>query len=338
MALSLSWSKSWSSADDGTTFGGADIQNIQTNIAAANITFASQAQGDILYYSGSAWTRLAAGTAGQVLTTQGAAANPSWSASMLGIITSDSSTNDVWDITKSGNGIVFDINKSATGAGDVIEIDNAGTGDSIEINSTSTGQAVDINQSGNAVAVTIDHTAAGSSNVLQITGDQTGDGLEITSSSTGQAVDINQTGNAIAVTIDHSAAGSSDVLQITSDATGDAIEVNQSGNATVTVDINKTGTGTGTVLDADNDGTGHAVLITQDGNLATGKYALYIDQNGTPVDGAGHAIRFDGCVEANGSNTVTISNVAPSGVGTATISTWLIVNLDGTAHYIPCWT
>ena len=42
---------------------------------------------------------------------------------------------------------------------------------------------------------------------------------------------------------------------------------------------------------------------------------------------------------ANGTNAVTISNVAPSGVGTATISKWLTVKDDsGTVYYIPVWT
>ncbi len=40
----------------------------------------SPAQGDILYYSGSAWAKLAAGTSGQYLQTQGASANPQWAA------------------------------------------------------------------------------------------------------------------------------------------------------------------------------------------------------------------------------------------------------------------
>ena len=38
----------------------------------------SEAQGDVLYYNGSAWTRLAAGDSGKFLKTQGAAANPMW--------------------------------------------------------------------------------------------------------------------------------------------------------------------------------------------------------------------------------------------------------------------
>ena len=42
---------------------------------------------------------------------------------------------------------------------------------------------------------------------------------------------------------------------------------------------------------------------------------------------------------ANASGTVTISNVAPSGGGTATITKWLTVTDDGgTVMYIPAWT
>jgi len=38
----------------------------------------SVAQGDILYYNGSVWARLGAGTSGQFLKTNGAGANPAW--------------------------------------------------------------------------------------------------------------------------------------------------------------------------------------------------------------------------------------------------------------------
>ncbi len=44
----------------------------------AAIAALSPAQGEILYYNGSAWTKLAVGTSGQFLKTQGAAANPIW--------------------------------------------------------------------------------------------------------------------------------------------------------------------------------------------------------------------------------------------------------------------
>ena len=42
---------------------------------------------------------------------------------------------------------------------------------------------------------------------------------------------------------------------------------------------------------------------------------------------------------ANASQAITISNVGPAGVGTATISKWLtIVGSDGVTYYIPMWT
>ena len=42
---------------------------------------------------------------------------------------------------------------------------------------------------------------------------------------------------------------------------------------------------------------------------------------------------------ANASGTVTISNVAPSGVGTATITKWLtLTDNSGVVMYIPAWT
>lgn len=44
----------------------------------AGLTISSAAQGDVLYYTGSAWARLAAGTSGYILSTQGAGANPQW--------------------------------------------------------------------------------------------------------------------------------------------------------------------------------------------------------------------------------------------------------------------
>ena len=44
------------------------------------LTVASQAQGDIIYFNGTSWVRLAAGTSGYFLQTLGAGANPAWAA------------------------------------------------------------------------------------------------------------------------------------------------------------------------------------------------------------------------------------------------------------------
>jgi len=55
-----------------------------------------------------------------------------------------------------------------------------------------------------------------------------------------------------------------------------------------------------------------------------------------------NAIRFgedNGFVQiGNATNTVTISNVAPAAVTTATINSWMAINIGGTDYYIPLWT
>jgi len=46
-----------------------------------------------------------------------------------------------------------------------------------------------------------------------------------------------------------------------------------------------------------------------------------------------------GTEEANGTATVTISNLAPAGVGTATIKGWLkFTDSAGVVNYIPYWS
>lgn len=70
-------------------------------IPAANVTnwaLTSEAQGDIAYRNATVWVRLAAGTSGQYLKTQGTGANPTWasvlSASVLDYGSSASSSTE----------------------------------------------------------------------------------------------------------------------------------------------------------------------------------------------------------------------------------------------------
>lgn len=58
---------------------GGDLGGTYPNPTVVGFTIPSQAQGDILYRNSTAWVRLPAGTSGQVLKTQGAAADPIWS-------------------------------------------------------------------------------------------------------------------------------------------------------------------------------------------------------------------------------------------------------------------
>lgn len=76
--LIITWLMASLNASTGHTHSGSGNNGPKLSIASA-LTVASQAQGDIIYASSaSAWARLGAGTSGQFLKTQGAAANPIW--------------------------------------------------------------------------------------------------------------------------------------------------------------------------------------------------------------------------------------------------------------------
>ena len=57
--------------------GDATITNAGV-LSVSDLTISSEAQGDILYFNGSNWVRLGAGTSGHFLKTQGTGANPVW--------------------------------------------------------------------------------------------------------------------------------------------------------------------------------------------------------------------------------------------------------------------
>ena len=82
-------------ADDVVSYNGssyicilASTNNLPTNATYWNLmaqsgtditSLAGLAQGDVLYYNGTSWVRLGAGTSGQFLKTNGSGANPAWS-------------------------------------------------------------------------------------------------------------------------------------------------------------------------------------------------------------------------------------------------------------------
>ena len=67
------------------TVGTAQISD--NSVTGAKIALGSDAQGDVMYYNGTDWVRLAAGTSGQFLKTNGAAANPAWASQAVGGMT-----------------------------------------------------------------------------------------------------------------------------------------------------------------------------------------------------------------------------------------------------------
>ena len=102
---------------------------------------------------------------------------------------------------------------------------------------------------------------------------------------------------------------------------------------------------------------GSRLAVQVDGTIAayfnnTGSY-LTVPAGGVTITAGGLTITAGGLTvtagtltlgdsahwTANASATVTISNVAPAGVGTATITKWLTVTDNaGTVMYIPAWT
>lgn len=75
----------------------------------SDVTLTGTAQGDVLYYDGSKWVNLAAGTSGKFLQTQGAGANPQWATATAGAAGSDTQVqfNDGGTALGGDSGFVF---------------------------------------------------------------------------------------------------------------------------------------------------------------------------------------------------------------------------------------
>lgn len=75
----------------------------------SDVVITSGAQGDILYYNGTNWVNLAAGTSGKFLKTQGAAANPIWDTPTAGAAGSDTQVqfNDGGSTLAGDAGLVY---------------------------------------------------------------------------------------------------------------------------------------------------------------------------------------------------------------------------------------
>jgi len=90
--LNSDWDNFYSEKITSTNIADGAVGNNQLGtITASNkinlssIYVGGQSQGDIIYYNGSAWARLGAGTSGQFLKTQGAGANPAWDTVGIGL-------------------------------------------------------------------------------------------------------------------------------------------------------------------------------------------------------------------------------------------------------------
>ncbi|MCA9340673.1 MAG: hypothetical protein KDA17_07185, partial [Candidatus Saccharibacteria bacterium] len=92
---------------------GSDVQAYSALLS--DISSISFAQGDILYYNGSALVNLAPGTNGYVLSTQGAGANPQWVAAGAGDLQAANNLSDVDTASTDFDNIKQDATTTTTG-------------------------------------------------------------------------------------------------------------------------------------------------------------------------------------------------------------------------------
>ena len=138
-------------------------------VDGTDIALGSDAQGDLMYYDGTNWVRLAAGNAGEVLQTGGVGANPSWAAAAAG------------DVTAVGNvasGAAFN-----GSAGTILTFDDADGDQTFAYDTTNNEFDVsdDVNITGTLVTsggLTIDATTESNiESAVDIAGDIDGTGL-----------------------------------------------------------------------------------------------------------------------------------------------------------------
>lgn len=107
-----------------------------SKVTLGALTVASEAQGDITYRNASAWTRLAAGTSGFYLKTQGASANPKWDILLPVVstltdganIATDAALGNVFTVTLAGNRTLDNPTNGVNGQKIVWRIRQDGTG------------------------------------------------------------------------------------------------------------------------------------------------------------------------------------------------------------------
>lgn len=114
-------------------------------LSVSDLTITGEVQGSVLYYNGVNWTQLPPGTAGNVLTTQGVGANPTWSGAGTGDVTAalnltdnalvrgDGGAKGVQDsgiLIDDSNNMVFPAGSSVT----VEEITEATAGEGVIVN------------------------------------------------------------------------------------------------------------------------------------------------------------------------------------------------------------
>jgi hypothetical protein len=98
------------------------VQNIAAynNVDGKHITPLTGVQGDVLYYNGTYWDKLTAGTSGQLLKTNGAGANPSWTTSGGGTVIGDDLSTATGNLVAYADGSGLHITEMTGAQGQVL--------------------------------------------------------------------------------------------------------------------------------------------------------------------------------------------------------------------------
>lgn len=117
MGITISWTKSWSSSDDGTVLAGADLQNLQTNIQAAFTNAAANNAVNTYTGSGIPYRTIVLTPGGAILSASNSAAREETNGTNLSYVTLD------FDQTTDEQAYwVFKVPDSITGANATVHV------------------------------------------------------------------------------------------------------------------------------------------------------------------------------------------------------------------------
>lgn len=112
-----------------TVAAGGDLAGNLPNPTVVDLTITGETHGDLLYFNGANWVRLAAGVSGQFLRTQGAGSPPVWAPAVTGSGVSTDEALARWDgatgtLIQNSNVLLTDAGNMTFAGGTTLSVDN----------------------------------------------------------------------------------------------------------------------------------------------------------------------------------------------------------------------